>query len=82
MRYILPYDSLSKYKDADLEAKQTYFKRFWKERDPNPKTPNNELKDEYFRRINYANRNYTAFGQPGWITDRGRILIKFGFPTV
>ena len=38
------------------------------------------MKDEYFRRINYANRNYTAFGQPGWITDRGRILIKFGFP--
>ena len=80
MRYILPHDSLKKYKDANLEAKQAFFKRFWKERDPNPKTINNELKDEYFRRINYANRNYTAFGQPGWLTDRGRILIKFGFP--
>lgn len=80
MRYILPHDSAKKYENADLEAKQAYFTRFWKERDPNPKIAKNELKDEYFRRVNYANRNYTAFGQPGWITDRGRILIKFGFP--
>ena len=80
MRYILPHDSIKKYENADLEAKQAYFKRFWKERDPNPKTTKNELQDEYFRRINYANRNYTAFGQQGWLTDRGRILIKFGFP--
>jgi GWxTD domain-containing protein len=80
MRYIIPHDSLKKYEDADLEAKQKYFKQFWKERDPNSKTKKNELKEEYFRRINYANRNYTAFGQAGWLTDRGRILIKFGFP--
>ena len=80
MRYILPHDSLKKYENADLEEKQAYFRRFWMERDPNPKTAQNELKDEYFRRVNYANRNYTAFGQAGWLTDRGRILIKFGAP--
>ena len=80
MRYIIPHDSLNKYKKSDLAAKQAYFKRFWKLRDPNPNTTKNELKDEYFRRVNYANRNFTAFGQNGWLTDRGRILIKFGFP--
>lgn len=80
MRYIIPPDSLNKYKKADLQAKQAYFKRFWKLRDPNPNTTKNELKEEYFRRINYANNNFTAFGQSGWLTDRGRILIKFGFP--
>ena len=79
MRYIIPHDSLDKYKNSDLDVKQVYFKRFWKLRDPNPKTTKNELKDEYFKRVNYANRNFTGFGQNGWLTDRGRILIKFGF---
>jgi GWxTD domain-containing protein len=80
MRYIIPHDSLNKYKNSDLNEKQGYFKRFWNLRDPNPNTTKNELKDEYFKRINYANRNFTAFGQDGWLTDRGRILIKFGYP--
>ncbi|MBN2425957.1 MAG: GWxTD domain-containing protein [Calditrichaceae bacterium] len=80
MIYILNADSLSAYQDSSLEAKQQFFKRFWKDRDPNPSTSVNELKDEYFKRVNYANKNFTAFGQDGWRTDRGRILIKFGFP--
>ena len=80
MTYIVPHDSLKKYKKADLEDKQRFFKKFWDDRDPNPKTSKNELKDEYFKRINYANRNFSAFSLDGWLTDRGRILIKFGFP--
>jgi len=40
----------------------------------------NQLKNEYFKRVNFANRNFTAFGTEGWLTDRGRILIKFGYP--
>jgi GWxTD domain-containing protein len=80
MVYILPADSLSYYLNAQLSVKQDFFKRFWKERDPNPKTDKNELMDEYFSRINYANENYSSFGNKGWATDRGRILIKFGHP--
>lgn len=80
MMYIVEGDSLKKYEKADLQAKQGFFKRFWKSRDPNPNTSKNELKNEYFKRVNYANQKFSAFSQPGWITDRGRILIKFGFP--
>ncbi len=80
MMYILNPDSADKYEDASLEKKQAFFKRFWKKRDPDPSTEKNELKDEYFRRVNYANRHYSSFNQDGWLTDRGRILIKFGFP--
>ncbi|MCB9057120.1 MAG: GWxTD domain-containing protein [Calditrichae bacterium] len=80
MVYILQPDSLSYYLDADLKSKQEFFKRFWKERDPNPDTKKNELMDEYFKRINYANENYSGLATDGWLTDRGRILIKFGPP--
>ena len=81
MVYIINTDSLDYYLDeANLDEKQEYFKRFWKQRDPNPQTVKNELMDEYFKRINFANRNYSGFTSEGWQTDRGRILIKFGFP--
>lgn len=80
MTYILPGDSISKYKDADFKAKQAFFERFWAEHDPDPSTARNELKNEYFRRVNYADQHFSAMGQTGWKTDRGRILIKFGFP--
>lgn len=80
MVYILPSDSLSHYLNASLAEKQNFFKRFWHARDPNPKTEKNELMDEYFKRVNYANQNYSSLSTDGWLTDRGRILIKFGYP--
>ena len=57
-----------------------FFKAFWKSLDPNPQTEKNELMDEYYKRVNYANENFSNMGMEGWRTDRGRILIKFGFP--
>ncbi len=80
MSYILDPDTLKKYLKAPLKEKQAFFQRFWKERDPDPSTAKNELKDEYFRRVNYANQHFSTMTLDGWQTDRGRILIKFGFP--
>ena len=80
MVYILQPDSLSYFLDADLPAKQAFFKRFWDARDPNPDTNKNELMDEYFKRVNYANEHFSGLAMDGWLTDRGRIFIKFGPP--
>ncbi len=80
MVYIIHPDSLDYYLDAKLEDKQRFFKKFWADRDPDPKTKINELMDEYFRRINYANEHFSGLSNKGWTTDRGRILIKFGQP--
>lgn len=80
MRYILPGDSLDRYQNAPLEEQQRFFTNFWASRDPNPNTKINELMEEYFRRVNEANREFTNFSSKGWLSDRGRILIKFGYP--
>jgi GWxTD domain-containing protein len=80
MGYISEADSQDYFRDKSLEEKQAYFIRFWKRHDPNPDTEKNELKDEYFRRVNYANEHFSSFGNPGWRSDRGRIYIKFGKP--
>jgi GWxTD domain-containing protein len=62
------------------EERDHFIEAFWQRRDPTPDTPENEFKDEHYRRIAYANDHY-ASGVPGWRTDRGRIYIKYGEPT-
>ncbi len=59
--------------------KEQFIEQFWKRRDPNPRTPENEYREEHYRRIAYANDHFTA-GIPGWLTDRGRIYIIQGPP--
>ncbi len=61
------------------EERENFIKIFWKRRDPTPETEFNEFREEHYRRIEYANRNFFE-GMPGWKTDRGRIYIMFGPP--
>ncbi|MDH5384308.1 MAG: GWxTD domain-containing protein [Candidatus Aminicenantes bacterium] len=35
-----------------------FIQAFWKHRDPTSGTPENEFKEEHYRRINYANHNF------------------------
>jgi GWxTD domain-containing protein len=61
------------------EERENFIENFWRRRDPNPDTEENEYRDEYFERIAYANEHF-ASGIPGWRTDRGRIYITWGKP--
>ncbi|MFW6139721.1 MAG: GWxTD domain-containing protein [Acidobacteriota bacterium] len=63
----------------DKESRQEFIEDFWEKRDPNPDTEENEFKQEFYERIEYANERFKE-GIPGWKTDRGRIYIHFGFP--
>jgi GWxTD domain-containing protein len=65
---------------ADAE-RERFVQQFWERRDPTPGTPRNEMKEEHYRRIAYANQRFaTSSGLPGWKTDRGRIYIMYGTP--
>lgn len=61
------------------EEREQFIERFWARRNPDPESPDNTFKDEYYRRIAYANEHF-ASGIPGWKTDRGRIYIMWGPP--
>ena len=61
------------------EEREQFIEAFWRRRDPNPDTEENEYREEYYERIAYANEHF-ASGIPGWKTDRGRIYIAFGKP--
>jgi len=61
------------------EERDRFVEDFWRRRDPEPRTAENEYKIEYYRRIAYANDRY-ASGIPGWKSDRGRVYITLGPP--
>jgi GWxTD domain-containing protein len=61
------------------EEREQFIEAFWRRRDPDPDTDENEYKEQYYERVAYANEHY-ASGIPGWKTDRGRIYIMFGKP--
>lgn len=82
---VVPYIITPREKDVfvnlptELDRGQ-FIETFWKKRDPNPRTAENEFKLEYYRRIALANKFFGTGGIPGWRTDRGRFYILLGPP--
>ncbi|HEY0379651.1 MAG TPA: GWxTD domain-containing protein [Pyrinomonadaceae bacterium] len=61
------------------EEREQFIELFWRRRDPDPDTDENEFREEYYERIAFANENFSS-GVPGWKTDRGRVYIMYGKP--
>ncbi|MBN2010311.1 GWxTD domain-containing protein [candidate division KSB1 bacterium] len=80
LRYIAKNSELKELMKAPEDEKLDNFKEFWQKRDPSPGTEKNELMNEYYRRIEYANENFSGFRE-GWISDMGMIYIIFGPPS-
>src|SRR5438270_10140765 len=59
------------------EEREQFIEQFWLRRSSNPDMPDNDFKEEHYRRIAYANEHF-ASGIPGWRTDRGRTYIIWG----
>ncbi len=79
MKYILTSDEWKQLSKAHKNDKEALFYSFWKERDPSPETNENEIMDQYYVRVAYANEHFTSFA-PGWRNDMGMIYILFGPP--
>jgi GWxTD domain-containing protein len=61
------------------DERKAYWDAFWKRRDPSPETQENEARDAFYQRVQYANQHF-ATGGPGWKSDMGRIYIVYGRP--
>jgi len=81
VRYIITKKERKIFLELPDSEKEKFKEEFWKKRDPEPSTEENEFKMEYFNRIERANELFISEGRPGWLTDRGRIYILFGPPT-
>ncbi len=78
--YIISDEERKAFKNlSNDEERDAFIEQFWLRRNPNPDSPDNEFREEHYRRIAYANEHFAA-GKPGWKTDRGHIYIAFGAP--
>jgi GWxTD domain-containing protein len=80
--YIITDEEEAAYKRLTTdEERYQFIERFWMRRDPKPDTVENEIREEHYRRIAYANERFrTASGRAGWQTDRGHMYIVYGPP--
>ena len=64
-----------------VDDRDRFIEAFWRKRDPNRATPENEFKEEHYRRVEYANKflGRETF-RKGWQTDRGEMYIILGKP--
>lgn len=80
LHYIVDDKTLDRISSGTRAEREKKFREFWEKRDPTPKTEFNELMAEYYRRIDYAYKNFTTDNILGYESDQGEIYIKFGPP--
>jgi GWxTD domain-containing protein len=76
--YIISPEERNAFLQLDTnEEREQFIEQFWLRRSSNPDLPENDFKEEHYRRIAYSNEHF-ASGIPGWKTDRGRMYIMWG----
>jgi|GEM_PF-578707 len=81
VRYIITDEERQEFLNLapDSSERVRFMQDFWIKWDPDPRTPGNEFREAYFKRIEAANKLFRG-GRPGWLTDRGMILVLLGPP--
>ncbi len=57
------------YKSLNDANKGKFIVNFWKSKDPNPSTPENEYLISILEKFNYTNQNFSWGSEPGWKSD-------------
>lgn len=82
VRFLLTADERRGYaRLLDPVTRSEFVTAFWKDRDPKPETATNEFKDEFDRRVAFADSRFTQQETRGSMTDRGMVFILLGPPT-
>lgn len=76
--YVAEQSDLDNIRSAVNDAeRQQRFEEFWKRQDPTPSTIRNEAFEDYYGRIEAANKRFRSYSE-GWLTDMGRVFIIYG----
>jgi GWxTD domain-containing protein len=62
-------------------ARSEFVTAFWKARDLRPETADNEFREEFEKRVSFADSRFTQEETRGAMTDRGMVFILLGPPT-
>ena len=62
-------------------SRSEFVTAFWKARDPRPETEENEFREEFEKRVAFADSHFTENEVRGSLTDRGTVFLLLGPPT-
>lgn len=68
------------YRNSDETGKRNVLYAFWERNNPDPTATVNKFKQNFYDRVEIANRELGTGNKPGWQTARGQVLIKYGRP--
>ena len=82
LRYIVKSAEYKRIAETGDASRDSLVAAFWRQRDPDPATASNQLQEEFYRRVAFADMRFAAANsdRAGWESDRGRIYIKYGPP--
>lgn len=81
VKYIASRTEIDRYGKLDsLNAKREFLFNFWNARNPEPGSSRNEYKEQFMKRVAYANQHFKSMSREGYLTDRGRVLLLYGEP--
>jgi GWxTD domain-containing protein len=82
VKYLLTPAQKKEFATFTSNAERAAFiEAFWKQLDPTPATPTNELRDEFEKRVAFADANFGIPKQAGRLTERGSVFVFLGPPT-
>lgn len=62
-------------------SRAEFVMNFWASRDPKPETPQNEFREEFERRVAFADTHFAQDDVRGSLTDQGVVFVLLGPPT-
>ena len=82
-KFLMTKEEAAEWKTISTDAAaEQFINRFWARRDPTPGTPANEFRGEFEARVKYADDHFPEGRTRGSLTDRGRVFLIMGSPTM
>jgi GWxTD domain-containing protein len=80
LRFYASDSRLAKLRETAGEERAAAWGAFYRETDPDPRTPEHEALRTYFARVRIANQRFGDEGTSGWLSDRGEVYVTLGEP--
>lgn len=82
VRFLMTKDERAEWlRLTDAAGRAEFVALFWKRRDTTPETPENEYRDEFERRVQFADARLAQGEKRGSQTDRGMVFVLMGPPS-
>jgi GWxTD domain-containing protein len=80
LRFYASDTRLAQLRETAGEGRADAWGAFYRETDPDPRTPEHEALRTYFARVRVANQRFGDEGTSGWLSDRGEVYVTLGEP--